>query len=439
MKSFWDRKIPTLVGLLIITIGILGTTYLVKGETFFQIRATSEQEPKNIKITNISDTSFTLTYTTDALVLGTLNYGEEPSLLDSVVLDDRDQLSQSVSKYKAHSITAKNLDPDTAYYFSITSADKTYLNNTIPYRVETGSKINKTPSSQVPMSGKVVMPDGENPSEGLVIVIIDGAQTLSTYLKSDGTYTLPLNNLRNQALDDYFTIDTTAEINATIYSQNLFSSVSVSAGEINPVPLITLSNTYDFSSISPDSSPATPSTESGGFPTVGPVPKSDGNPKILSPSTPKEPLDAQPTFEGTAEPYETVKITIHSDENIQTQIRANSNGKWTYTPPSDLSPGEHTITIVAKNKNGLLKTITQKFTVFAEESDTGTTLTPTFTPSKTPTPTIIPTLAPKVSPSPTPTASSASYPSVIIATVVGLTAATSGLILFFLTRGKSSL
>ena len=172
MKNFWDRKIPTLVGLLIITIGILGTTYLVKGETFFQIRATPEQDPKNIKITNISDAFFTLTYTTNTLVLGTLNYGKDPNLLDNVVLDDRDQLSQSVSKYKAHSITAKNLDPNTTYYFSITSADKTYLNNTNPYKVETGSKIDKTPSSQVPMSGEVVMPDGESPSEGLVIVTI---------------------------------------------------------------------------------------------------------------------------------------------------------------------------------------------------------------------------------------------------------------------------
>lgn len=438
MKNFWNRKIPTLVGLLIITLGTVVTTYLVKGETLFQIKAGPEQNPKNIKTTNISDASFTLIYTTDEEVIGTLNYGKDPSLLDSVVLDDRDQLSQSVSKYKAHSITVKNLDPDTPYYFSITSGNKKYLNNTDPYKIETGGRIDNDPSSQIPMSGKVVMPDGTSVTEGLVVVSMSGAQELSTYLKSDGTYTLPLNNLRNEALDDYFTIDATTIINIEIYSQNLLSLVSVSPGEINPVPAVTLSNSYDFSNSSLDLSPsAQHSSESGGFPTFGIISTSDGDPKILTPETDEESTEAQPTFEGTAQPNETIKITIHSDENIQTQVKADASGKWRYTPPKDLSPGEHTITITTKNKNGVLKTITQNFTVFAAENDISPTPTPTLLPSETPTPIITPTPTPQISPVPTlpPTGNS----SVMIATVVGFAAAATGIILFFLTRGKSSL
>lgn len=340
--------------------------------------------------------------------------------MDSVVLDDRDQLSQSVNNYKTHSITVKNLDPNTSYYFSIKSANKTYLNSTNPYKVETGGRIDKNPSSQIPISGKVVMPNGEAASEGIVIVAVDGAQEISTYLKTDGTYALPLNNLRNKTLDDYFTIEPSMIISIEVYSQNLFSSVSVSAVEIDPVPLITLSNTYDFSNPSPDLSTQSPkSSDSGSFPTFGKVPKSNGDPKILSPDTNEDSVDAQPTFEGTAQPNETVEIIIRSEEKIQTQVKADANGKWTYTPPKNLSPGEHTITIVTKNKNGILKTITQKFSVFAAENN----LSPTS--------------------NPTPANSAISIPfannSFVIIAAVGFAAAALGIILFFLTRGKTSL
>lgn len=440
MKNFWNRKIPTLVGLLIITVGTLVTTFLVRGDTLFQIKAGPGQDPKNVNITNVSDTSFTLTYTTDDEVIGTLSYGNDPSLLENIVLDDRDQLSGSVNKYKAHSITVKDLDSNSPYYFTITSGEEKYLNNTQPYKVETGSKITKDPSFQIPMSGKVVTADSQAATDGLVYVKINGAQDLSTFIKNDGTYTLPLNSLRNSALDEYFTIEATSIISIEIYSQNLFSSVSVSPGEINPVPPITLSNSYDFSNATLNlSPPPQESSISGSFPTFGTISANEENPEILTPTKDEEFTKPQPTFEGTARPNEVVEITIHSDENIKTQVRTDSNGNWTFTPPKNLSEGVHTITIAAKNKNGIIKTITQSFTVFAAASETIQTPTPSPTsiPSKTPTPSISPTETPQISPAPTllPTGNS----SVVIATLVGFAAAFSGLILFILTRGKSSL
>lgn len=283
-QGFWNRKIPTLVGLLVITVGIIATTFLVKGGSIFQIKAGPGQDPKNVQITNTSDTSFTLSYTTADQVIGTLNYGSEASLLDSVVLDDRDQLSQSVNKYRAHSITVRDLEPNTRYYFTITSGDKKYLKNNSPYEIETGDRIDEDPSSQVPLSGKVALPDGSFPSEGLVYVNIDGAQRLSAYIKNDGTYTIPLNNLRNSSLDDHFTIDSNTIINVEIYAQNLFSSVSVSPGDISPVPLITLSNTYDFSTSLDVSRAPQQASGSGNFPTFGQLKAQGGGTEELSPT-----------------------------------------------------------------------------------------------------------------------------------------------------------
>ncbi len=434
-RSFWDRRIPTVIGLIIITVGIMATTLLVRDGSLFQTKAGPGQDPENIKTTNLSDIAFTVSYRTDDEVIGTLNYGSDPNLLDNVVLDDRDQLSQSVNKYKIHSITVKNLNPITTYYFSITSGDKKYLNNSSPYETKTGNAIDKNPSSQIPMTGKVILSDGSSPPEGLIYVSIDGAQELSTYLKNDGTYTLPLNNLRNEDLNDYFTIDATTIINIDVFSQNLSSSVSLSPDDISPVPPITLSNSYDFSNSSNENS-SSASESSQSFPSFGTVSKAE-EPKILTPDSGEKLNDSQPNFEGTAVPNETVEITIHSYENIKTQVVADANGKWSYTPTTELSAGEHTITIVTKNKKGILKTITQKFTVFAAGSEISQTPTPTTIPSLTPTPTTEPTPTTQITPVPTlpPTGNS----SVITASIVIFATSTAGIILFLLTRGKISL
>lgn len=249
MRNFWDKRIPTTLGLLVITFGIFLTTFLVKGESLFEIRAGPGSDPENVEITNISGSSFTVSYSTDKEVIGIISFGEDPKALERVALDDRDELSQAVKKYSAHLITAKNLNPNTTYYFSITSADKKYLDNGSPYSLETGDIISKNPSFQKPISGKVILPDGSAPEEGLVYISVNGSQKLSTYLKNDGNYLIPLNNLRNASLSDYFILDKNSIINIEIFSENLFSSISTSLNQVSPVPLTTLSKSYDFSTL----------------------------------------------------------------------------------------------------------------------------------------------------------------------------------------------
>ncbi len=299
MRNLLDKKIPTLLGLLVIFLGIAGTTFLVKGGTLFEIRATPLEDPKNIEITNISDVALTVSYITDDKVIGTLNYGESPNMLDEFVLDDRDQISQSVNKYKVHSITVRGLEPKTTYYFQINSGDKTYKNNDSFYKVQTGSYIKKNPLEENPISGKVIGPDGKIPEEGLVFVSTAGSQKLSTHLKSDGTYTIPLNILRNNSLSDYLELFENSIINIEVISESLFSSVSISANEISPVPLITLSNSYDFST-SQQKTEADSKKPTVAFPTFGklrakPTPSENILGKKIS-TTPTEAPSPNPTL-----------------------------------------------------------------------------------------------------------------------------------------------
>ena len=118
--------------------------------------------------------------------------------------------------------------------------------------------------------------------------------------------------------------------------------------------------------------------------------------------------DQQPQFNGLALPNQEVTVTIHSEESIETKVTSDANGVWRFRPEQPLSPGQHTITIVTRDAFGLLRSITQSFTVFAQGTQVNQSATPSATPTlslptKTPTPTIKPTNTPTPTRTPTPT------------------------------------
>ncbi len=432
MSKILNREFPALLGLLIIIVGILVTTFLVKSGNLFQTKAGPTQNPKDVRITNVTDTSFTVSYTTDDKVIGTLNLGTSENNLDQTILDDRDQLSQAVNAHNVHYITAKGLDPETKYFFKITSGTSQFDNNGSDYFVVTGSTINTDPPSQNPISGNVVQEDSSPLSEGIAYVSINGAEDLSTLVKSAGNYILPLNSARTNDLTNYFTFDDNSIINIEIQTPNQSSSVSVSQNQINPVPLITISNNYDFSS------PITPSpTENSAqtsFSDLNSI-KGSSEPIISIPSKNQEFNSQRPQFKGMALANEIVEISIHSDEKIKTQVSTDGNGNWTFTPPNPLSEGNHTITISSINSSGIVKNITQNFSINSSAPNPSVTQTPEPTQDLTPTPTeevITPTASLTPAPTLPPTGSS----SVIMTMITALFTTFVGITIFLLTRNK---
>lgn len=245
-KNILDRKIPSLAGIGVIAFAAVVTTFLVRGPSTFQINANPGNEPKNIQITNVSDSSLTVSYVTDKNVVGTIIVGENRDDLDQLVLDDRDQLTQKINEYTTHSITVNNLDTNTEYFFTISSGGKKINNKGEPFNVKTGSRITSTPTNQIPIAGSVKDPEGNIIEDGLVLITINGAQKISSTLRENGNYTIPLNNLRISNLNNYFKIDDTTNIELEIFSNNFYSKVNVSGDQISPVPIITLSSNFDF-------------------------------------------------------------------------------------------------------------------------------------------------------------------------------------------------
>lgn len=60
--------------------------------------------------------------------------------------------------------------------------------------------------------------------------------------------------------------------------------------------------------------------------------------------------DAAPTFNGTAEPGSV--ITIYDGEDELGQVTADKDGNWSYTPTTNLTDGEHSITLTATDEAG---------------------------------------------------------------------------------------
>jgi hypothetical protein len=397
--SIWNKRIPTLLGLTIITIGIVFTSVLVQTGVITIGRAAPSENPENVRITNVSATSFTVSYTTQASVLGTLSYGTT-SNYGSIGFDDRDQANETSGAYTLHYITVKNLQPETLYFFSITSGKNTYLHNGAPFQITTGPTLTTEPPNQQPASGKIVLPNGTTPSEAIVYISSSGTETLSALTKPDGSFILPLNSLRSENLTSYAILGKDQVLNMLAITQSQQSNVTLLPTQLNPIPAVTLSQDYNFTlSTTPIASPSAQTS----FPSFSAT-VSDTSPQILTPKKDQGFSDTQPQFKGTAQPGEDVQIIIHSSQEIKTTITANNNGSWAYRPPEDLTPGEHTITITTRDATGIMKTIMRPFTVYAAGNQVSQSATPSATlapkPTSTPTPTAIPTVG---VPTPTPT------------------------------------
>jgi hypothetical protein len=401
-KTFLDRRIPSFIGLLFLAISVGMVSWYGQQFTKIFTRAAGGETPKNIQISNITDTSFTVSYITDYETISTLGYGKDKNLVQ-IALDDRDRQSGKATSHHVHYFTLSGLSPGSKYFFAIQSGSSTSLNNGQAFEATTRNAPFEDRSQQAyVVNGSAHLPDGNIPLEGIAYLSAATASPsaqLSVLLQPDGSYSF-------KDLRAFAPLADESLLKLAVTNGSLESHVSVLTKYTNSVPLITLSKDYDFSLISSNSGEVTSVASVSGFP-LRPIEIASG-PAILTPKDAEKFKDAQPLFQGTAVPGETVNITIQSNQEMQTTVQADNFGNWQFRPTSPLSPGEHTITIVTKNVDGILQTIKRSFTVYAE----GSQFTDAISPTQTPTPTILITVAPSVilppipitsTPTPTPT------------------------------------
>ena len=167
MFHFFEKfKIPTLLGLGVILIGVASGLVLVSKDQTFLLRAQPDITPQNVTFANTTDSKVSVSWKTvnpssSFVTFGQNNYGEQTSL------DDRDQ--KFPTSHTIHYVTLKNLLPQTEYQMKIITG-------------KTSSKVFKfktaSPTSYQNNVGPIigsVLQDSKPLDEGVVYLSISGA------------------------------------------------------------------------------------------------------------------------------------------------------------------------------------------------------------------------------------------------------------------------
>ena len=424
------KTIPTLIGLSVITAGLVISVFLVNRSQNLFLQASGDETPTRITISNQAAGELTVTWFTSLPTTGQIQYGSDSGKLDRIAIDRRDSSVDNTNRYCSHYITLTNLEPDAAYYFEIYANAKKFNNSGRPYETITAPLIAKTEMTNPVVYGRVIDKDNQPAVGAIVYLSFTGSNNLSALVDDSGNWALAIDQIRTKNL--------TASLNPQgqtleIFVQSIQDTANALASAEGPFPLpnIVLGESFDFRrqtspSLDEENNPIS------GFIINEEASSSDYKLSIVNPESEEIIHTQQPLFFGKAPANTEIMIEVQSEPTYTEKITTNNWGDWSWTPPENLKPGEHSITLSFYDKKNIFQTITRSFVVLAAEDNslpafTATpsaspsptaTLAPTPTASPTPTPTITqptttPAPNPTTTPTPTPTASPTPTPTII--------------------------
>ena len=394
-------KIPTIIGIIILILSLATGVMLVQNQQLFRLGAEGQNSPKDVRISNITPDSFSVTWITDIQNTGFIKYGDSVANITNTKAEELDNPGYT------HLINISGLKVQTNYFFKINSGENDFDNNGIAWQAQTGRAQEFDQSSLI--SGNVLLATGV-PAKNAIVYVTAGSKLFSALTSQNGSWIISLPSSINDA-------NSLLEI-SVLSGQGETSTAQIYSKSASPVPTMILGQTHDFKNLPPSESTDIPqaslSAPDIGTPSSGfTIPES-----IATPSASTVTLDSisageivtsvKPEFFGEGPAGVEIQITVESDP-ITESVTVASSGEWSWEIPKDLPEGPHTITITWKDASGILRTLIRNFVVQAGEGPAFvSTPSATLTPSPSATPRV--TSAPTASPSGTPTATSSGTP-----------------------------
>lgn len=391
-------KIPTIIALPLIAVMLGGVSFasrLFSSPT----QADVSRKPKNIVITNISDTSFTITWITDKPTRSVISVRSQNSNPLSF-FDERAVTGNET--FTTHSVTARGLTSQTVYSVSIIPQER----NGLPteFTVTTFPVIQTTANQLGPTYGTVRFTDG-TPAEGsLVYLTLPGSQILSTVVKPSGTFLIPLNLARIESGSEYLEVSNTSiPITISVKYGAATSTIRTTTESDAPVPDIIIGVNNDFS-LTEETLLPTPTAlvqQPVSFTSVLGEAATESSPQGIRITTPAQGAritSAYPVIAGTGIADNFVSITLGSDTPQVGTTKVAQDGTWMFTPKNPVGIGSQSVTITTLNEKREPEVITHVFEILKS----GTQVLGDATPSAT----IRTTLYPTLIPTPTATATS---------------------------------
>lgn len=376
-------KLPTILGIIILSLGLIAGVFLINSRQIFKLGAQVEANPQNVRITNISDTSLVVTWTTNLESIGFIKWGINKSNIGNVASETNSD------KSFVHSVEISGINPGSDVFFEIVSEGKNYDNNGVAWQSKTHT--NKTiATNSITASGVILQSDNSTPARAIVYLSINGT-ILSGITSAQGSWVIPVSNFI-QDLPETTVIDITVNAGPLGTSQAVIYPKAIKI-----IPTIVLGKTYDFRTLEsqdqiklPESNISLPESvnQSSRFEISRPSQTVAETVSLDSIDDGEIITTTDPEFFGKGPAGTTLEVLVESEPQSDS-ITTNNNGRWSWNPPTDLTPGEHTITVKWKDATGVIRTIKRNFIVSAAEG-------PAFesTPSASPLTTIKPTSTP---------------------------------------------
>lgn len=400
-KGLFSFTIPTFLGLILLIAGIGAGIWLVRNKQLLGINNAPQAAPKNVTVTNISSDRFTVSWITETATVGFVKYGEGEKISQQAI-DHRDQLSGETKSYFTHYVNVEGLKPSANYIFKIGSGgnNNLYDNQGQAFKVTTGPVLGTQPTTDI-IYGQVVTQENKAAEGAIVYITANNSAPISALVGKDGMWAKPLQTARTTDLTNYITYDagsTVLTINASSgLDKNLNAQILVNTKNDTPVPTIVLGKDEDYladavqtqepkilppapnpaSSNLPGQFPQEPLEEleqeatSSGFSQVTDVnaTASAAAISIKNPAKDGEKLNtSKPLFLGQGPKEKVLTIKVESPKTYTGTVTVDEDGQWQYTPPADLTAGNHNITVSYIDENGVKKEVSRQFVVLAAGS-----------------------------------------------------------------------
>jgi hypothetical protein len=442
LKSLSEKHIPTIVGLILLVAGLIGGVFLVSqsNTNSFLPRASPQTTPKNLKITNVTDTTFTVSWQTDGQTPGYVRYGTNPTALSTTITDDRDQSSGTAGVFLNHHVTVRNLTANTAYSFKVgTGTSELYDDNGTPYGVKTVSPVTAEAKT---LYGNVSLPSGAAAAGALVYLTSDTIAPMSTLVQSSGSWVLTLSQARTKDLTQAATLDASTVLSLLVVSpqDQSTSLVTVPLSQAQPVAQVTLGQNLDLTASATPQPSTAATTSATPVPTevqnkftsqlLGPATQVTGSTlTITNPAMDNDLITVNnPQLQGAAPAGNKVKLTVKGKITQTTTITVDPSGVWVWTPPTTLTNTTYALT-ASTTISGQAQTVTRAFVVDTTQASTTPSLTASESASAAPIATPIPTIAATATPISTSSAFVSNPATTAGRLVSGSTEATSALLI----------
>lgn len=236
------NNLPTILGILFLLAAVAAGTLLVQYNQEYRTKASGDTSPKNVRISNITDSSFSVSWTTDKKTAGFIKYAEK-NAIKKVKEDEIKEDSET------HFVKIDQLKQETTYQFSIVSDSTEYDNGGGQWQTATALTTTKPPEPNI-VSGVVKNEIGLPVENALVYVVFGNSTMLSTYTSGAGSWIINLSLLRDSNLLNLPNLTGASVIEISVQAGSAgVATAQVPVNLAKPTPDITLGQFHDFKSV----------------------------------------------------------------------------------------------------------------------------------------------------------------------------------------------